>query len=88
MPHLVVREHTPTFLSSSTSAAPNAVALLFIGREFQRFVPCGVLTQGFARFRCAQRGTDPLVAFSCKGRSFCPSCGFDLFEYIDILYGR
>jgi hypothetical protein len=48
---------------------------LFVKREFQRFVRCGVLAHGFARFRCAACGTDRLVAFSCKGRGFCPSCG-------------
>ncbi|MBW1833175.1 MAG: transposase zinc-binding domain-containing protein [Deltaproteobacteria bacterium] len=48
---------------------------LFVKREFQRFVRCGVLAHGFARFRCTDCGTDRLVAFSCKGRGFCPSCG-------------
>jgi hypothetical protein len=31
--------------------------------------------RGFARFRCGACGLDRLVAFSCKGRGFCPSCG-------------
>ena len=35
----------------------------------------GVLAYGFARVRCTQCGQDELVAFSCKGRGFCPSCG-------------
>jgi hypothetical protein len=30
---------------------------------------------GFARFRCGDSQTERLVAFSCKGRGFCPSCG-------------
>ena len=30
---------------------------------------------GFARFRCDECRADLLVAFSCKGRGFCPSCG-------------
>ncbi len=30
---------------------------------------------GFARFHCFTCGSDALVAFSCKGRGFCPSCG-------------
>ncbi|MDH3844889.1 MAG: transposase [Myxococcales bacterium] len=34
-----------------------------------------MLAHGFARFWCAGCGTDRLVAFSCKGRGFCPSCG-------------
>lgn len=35
----------------------------------------GCLAAGFARFRCAARRHDQLVAFSRKGRGFCPSCG-------------
>ncbi|MGH3638866.1 MAG: transposase zinc-binding domain-containing protein [Mycobacterium sp.] len=29
---------------------------------------------GFARFRCSGCSREILVAFSCKGRGFCPSC--------------
>jgi hypothetical protein len=35
---------------------------------------CGILAQGFARVRCGGCGHDFLIAFSCKGRSVCPSC--------------
>jgi hypothetical protein len=27
------------------------------------------------RLRCGERGHDKLLAFSCKRRGFCPSCG-------------
>jgi ribosomal protein S27E len=30
---------------------------------------------GFLRLRCGDCGHDKLVAFSCKRRGFCPSCG-------------
>ncbi|MBN8507362.1 MAG: transposase [Burkholderiales bacterium] len=30
---------------------------------------------GFLRLRCAECGHDRLLAFSCKRRGFCPSCG-------------
>jgi hypothetical protein len=33
-----------------------------------------VLARGFARFRCDGCGHEILVAFSCKGCAFCPSC--------------
>ena len=36
---------------------------------------CGILAPGFQRLRCADCGHDKLVAFSCKRRGFCPSCG-------------
>ena len=47
----------------------------FVEEEFAAFVRCGWLAGGFARFRCTQCGEERLVAFSCKGRGFCPSCG-------------
>ncbi|MBL8724363.1 MAG: transposase [Planctomycetes bacterium] len=36
---------------------------------------CGILAHGFARVHCDGCGHDDVVAFSCKGRGFCPSCG-------------
>jgi hypothetical protein len=36
---------------------------------------CGILAHGFARVHCDGCGQDDVVAFSCKGRGFCPSCG-------------
>jgi hypothetical protein len=73
--HRAVREHLQTFLWELDRHHEERGAPLFVKREFQRFVGCGVLAHGFARFRCAACGTDRLVAFSCKGRGFCPSCG-------------
>lgn len=75
MLHRVVREHLQTFLWEIDRRDHDRGAPLFVKREFQRFVRCGVLAHGFARFRCTGCGADRLVAFSCKGRGFCPSCG-------------
>jgi hypothetical protein len=36
---------------------------------------CGVLAHGFLRLHCDACGRDRLLAFSCKGRAVCPSCG-------------
>jgi ribosomal protein S27E len=33
------------------------------------------LAHGFLRLRCADCAHERLVAFSCKRRGFCPSCG-------------
>ena len=68
--HRVVREHLQTFLWELNRQDEQRGAPLFVKREFQRFVRCGVLAHGFARFRCTGCGTDRLVAFSCKGRGF------------------
>ena len=75
MLHRVVREHLQTFLWDLDRHHEERGTPLFVKREFQRFVRCGVLAHGSARFRCTECGTDRLVAFSCKGRGFCPSCG-------------
>jgi len=40
-------------------------------REFRR---CGLLESGFARLWCGECRRNVLVAFSCRGRSFCSSC--------------
>ena len=43
--------------------------------EFDAFLECGILAHGFLRLRCADCAHGKLVAFSCKRRGFCPSCG-------------
>ena len=47
----------------------------FVYREFEGYLRCGLPEYGFTRIHCAACGHDRLVAFSCKGRGFCPSCG-------------
>ena len=49
----------------------------FIRDEFDAFLECGILAHGFLRLRCGECGHDKLLAFSCKRRGFCPSCGAD-----------
>jgi hypothetical protein len=46
----------------------------FVEREFRGFLECGILAHGFLRVHCGACGRDRIVAFSCKGRGFCPSC--------------
>ena len=43
--------------------------------EFEAYLKCGRLEEGFLRVRCEQCHAEKLVAFSCKKRGFCPSCG-------------
>jgi hypothetical protein len=44
-------------------------------REFEAYLKCGRLEHGFLRVRCDNCHFERLVAFSCKKRGFCPSCG-------------
>lgn len=36
---------------------------------------CGRLEYGFLRVRCGSCQAEKLMAFRCKRRGFCPSCG-------------
>jgi len=38
------------------------------------YLKCGDLAEGFARVRCPECHHEYLLAFSCRGRWFCPSC--------------
>ncbi len=40
----------------------------------EKFYRCGDLSAGFTRLQCPDCGHEKLLAFSCKGRHFCPSC--------------
>lgn len=46
-----------------------------VAREFEDYLKCGRLEHGFLRVRCETCHAEKLVAFSCKRRGFCPSCG-------------
>jgi hypothetical protein len=45
-----------------------------VERVLREFLRCGLLEHGFARLWCPECRRSVLVAFSCRGRSFCPSC--------------
>lgn len=69
----VVESSLPGFeaaLRSGDVAAPR-----FVEREFHGYLACGRLEHGFVRVKCDGCRHEHLVAFSCKRRGFCPSCG-------------
>jgi len=47
----------------------------YVREEFEAYLKCGRLEHGFLRVRCEDCHAEKLVAFSCKRRGFCPSCG-------------
>lgn len=47
----------------------------YIDEEFDAYLKCGRLEDGFLRVRCEHCHAEKLLAFSCKKRGFCPSCG-------------
>ena len=70
----MVQQHAATFFEQAESAV-GAGLPQFVRDEFDAFLECGILAHGFLRLHCGDCGHDKLVAFSCKRRGFCPSCG-------------
>lgn len=69
----LIERYWPEFqshLSETDRCLPRHVA-----REFDEYLECGRLENGFLRVRCEDCHLEHLVAFSCKRRGFCPSCG-------------
>lgn len=69
----VVSEQLRTFIAHAQIRGREVPA--FVVRELERYLKCGMLAYGFVRVRCPACRQERLVAFSCKGRGFCPSCG-------------
>ena len=69
----IVQTHYPAFLAAL--AAREQTLLDYVQREFEEYLACGRLEHGFLRVRCSECHAERLVAFSCKRRGFCPSCG-------------
>ncbi len=65
----LVREHDETF-AAEVDGLPQ-----FVKDEFNAYLDCGILAHGFMRLTCDGCARDTLVAFSCKRRGICPSCG-------------
>ncbi len=72
--HSLVREHLETFLAQVEARTGTGLPR-FVKDEFEADLECGILAHGFLRVRCADCAYEKLVAFSCKRRGFCPSCG-------------
>ena len=69
----LVQEYYPAFkahLAAQGRALPGHVE-----QAFEDYLKCGRLEEGFLRVRCEACHAEHLVAFSCRRRGFCPSCG-------------
>lgn len=69
----LVDAHYPAF--ADRMAAHGTPLPAYVQREFEDYLKCGRLEHGFLRVRCEVCHTEHLVAFSCKRRGFCTSCG-------------
>ena len=71
--YAVVEEHAEAFFSQMEEQG--ASMPVFVHREFERYLRSGRLEEGVVRVGCTGCRHEHLVAFSCKCRGFCPSCG-------------
>jgi hypothetical protein len=73
MLYQVVRAELESFLALARER--DRTIPRFVERQLRAYLGCGILAHGFVRVRCGACGCERLVAFSCKGRGFCPCCG-------------
>ncbi len=71
----MVREHYATFAAEVDHASGGTGPPQFVKDEFAAYLDCGILACGFMRLTCEGCVRDTLVAFSCKRRGICTSCG-------------
>jgi ribosomal protein S27E len=69
----LVAEHYPRFRVRRVAEA--RALPRYVEDEFDAYLRCGLLEHGFLRVKCDACQAEKLVAFSCKRRGFCPSCG-------------
>ena len=75
MLYQLVQEHLETLLAEGRDASEYRTGYpKYVEQEFRSYLECGLLQRGFARLACRDCGHEQLLAFSCKGRSVCPSC--------------
>lgn len=71
--YAIIAEHYPRFLRKIETSGGHLPQ--FVRQEFDEYLKCGLLEHGFLRVKCDGCRHEHLVAFSCKRRGFCPSCG-------------
>ncbi len=71
----VLQQHLLTFAQEWTDKSDGRTLPSFVTDELHDFLGCGILARGFAQLLCKTCHQRYAVAWSCKGRGFCPSCG-------------
>jgi len=72
----VVQENLETLYAAVEAGFATASLPEFVRNEFEQFLDCGLLCKGAALLVCDSEGCSgtQVVALSCKGRGFCPTC--------------
>ena len=71
--HQLVRANLESFLAYARANYDGGLPR-YVEQEISRVHPVRWRPEGFSRAHCDACGHDLLVAFSCHGRSICPSC--------------
>jgi hypothetical protein len=71
----VLQQHLLTFEQEWTDKFDGRTLSSFVTEELHDFLGCGILARGFAQLLCKTCHERYVVAWSRKGRDFCPSCG-------------
>lgn len=74
LPYALVRDNLETFLEHARTEYAKPLPR-YVEQELRAYLDCGILGCGFSRAKCRGCGHEMVVAFSCKKRSACPSCG-------------
>ena len=69
----LVEKHYPALIEQLDAQGKSLP--IHVHQEFEAYLKCGRLEHGFLRVRCDSCHFERLLAFSCKKRGFCPSCG-------------
>jgi len=70
-----IQDHFQTFVARAESKTEKLPFPMHVFQEVEAYLGCGILAKGFVRLICESCKSEKLVAFSCKKRGFCPSCG-------------
>lgn len=71
-----VAENLETLLQTAREQNESGLGLpKYVEKEFRDFLRCGVLCHGITRLVCEACGRKIFLAFSCKRRGTCSSCG-------------
>ncbi|HMI83253.1 MAG TPA: transposase [Polyangiaceae bacterium] len=70
----VVRDNLETLYGAIDDGALDVKLPKHAKKELEAYLDCGLICRGFSRLKCGSCNESHLVAFSCKGRGFCPSC--------------
>ena len=70
----VLQQNMEKFFQTVDSNPDQNSLPYFVRKEFEKFLNCGILNNGFVRLKCSDCSESLMVAFSCKCRGFCPSC--------------